>query len=480
MNVDRSSFRPPAPAPQERPLGAWAMLKTLRSNPLECWTKAHFEEPIVLGGYPFARVAVVNDPTAIRQILVENQSAYRKSAIERRVLSARMRNGLVTVDGEQWGKLRRIMAPMFGRKAIARFAPAMARAAADVVERWRSQPDGGAIEIKAEMSRVALESLVGCIFSDGLGDPDAVRAATVRYYATCGGIDLFDILGVPDLVPRLTRLRARSVLRDFDRALDTAIAERRRSLAAEPNAPRDMLGVMLAAQDAETGERMTEVEVKDNVMTLIFGGQETTSSAMTWAIYLLTQSAEWRERVIEEAESVLDRGGEAAAEGLVETRAVVEEALRLYPPVIGITRTTLRRTELAGRTIERGTMLIIAPYVLHRHRRLWRDPDLFDPTRFLPGPAKAVERYAYLPFGVGPRTCLGAAFAMQEATLVVAQLMRNFTLELAPGQSVWPTVDFTMRPRGGLHVRATRRQPAAFAVGTDRRAVTPPRVQPQL
>jgi cytochrome P450 len=136
----------------------------------------------------------------------------------------------------------------------------------------------------------------------------------------------------------------------------------------------------------------------------------------------------------------------------------VEEALRLYPPIIGITRTALQRTELAGRTIERGTMVIIAPYVLHRHRLLWREPDLFDPSRFLPGPAKAVERYAYLPFGVGPRVCIGAAFALHEATLVLATLMRHFALDLAPGQTVWPVINFTLRPRDGLRMTVKRRR----------------------
>jgi cytochrome P450 len=455
-SIAASGFRPPAPMPQPRPLGPLALLKTLRTNPLECWTKAHFEEPIVLGGFPFARVAVVSDPAAIRQVLVEDQAAYRKSAIERRVLASRMPRGLVTVDGEHWHRLRRLLAPLFGRKMTPGFGPAMARVAAALVERLQSRPDGSVWEIKSEMSRVALDALVGCIFSDGLGDPQAIRAATTRYYETSSGIDPFDVIGLPDFVPRLTRLGVRSAAKAFDDALSAAISERRRSLAAGANAPRDMLGAMLAAKDPQTGEQMTEAEVKDNVITFIFGGQETTSTTLTWAIYLLSQSPEWRERVIDEAEEAASRSGHDA-ETLVQTRAVVEEALRLYPPIIGITRTAMRRTELAGHTIGRGTMVIISPYVLHRHRLLWRDPDLFDPSRFLPGAARPVERYAYVPFGVGPRVCIGAAFALHEATLVLATLMRHFTLDLTPGQSVWPVINFTLRPRDGLRMTVQRR-----------------------
>jgi cytochrome P450 len=174
-------------------------------------------------------------------------------------------------------------------------------------------------------------------------------------------------------------------------------------LAIEPNAPRDMLGAMLTAKDPQTGQQMTEAEVKDNVMTFIFGGQETTSSALTWAIYLLSQSPQWRERVAEEADDVIGSPVPDALDALVQTRAVVQEGLRLYPPIIGITRTALRRTELAGRIIDRGTMMVISPYVVHRHRLHWNDPEIFDPSRFLPGRSKTIERYTFLPFGVGPR-----------------------------------------------------------------------------
>jgi cytochrome P450 len=456
-----SGFRPPVPTPPPRPLGPLALLKALRTNPLECWTKAHFEEPIVFGGFPFMRYAVVSDPAAIRKILIDDQSAYRKSTIERRVLGSRMPNGLVTVDGKQWERLRRTLAPLFGRTMTAGFGQAMERVAADLVERWQDMGDGGVVEIKAEMSRVALEALIGCIFSEGLGDPKAVCDAMTRYYATCGGLDPFDVLGFPDFVPRFTRLRVQHVLRDFYEALNAAIAERRRSLAAEPNAPRDMLGAMLAAKDPQTGEQMTEAEVRDNVITFIFGGQETTSSALTWAIYLLSQTPEWRERVAEEADDVIGSRAQNAPGALVKSRAVVEEALRLYPPIIGITRTALRRTELAGHTIDRGTMVVIAPYVVHRHRLLWRDPDVFDPTRFLPGRSKMIERYSFLPFGVGPRMCIGAALAVQEATVVLAALTRRFVLELVPGQAVWPVIDFTMKPRDGLRMSVRRRQSRA-------------------
>src|SRR5262249_36388017 len=232
------------------------------------------------------------------------------------------------------------------------------------------------------------------------------KQVTTEFYSTCGTLDPFDLLGFPDFVPRLTGLRERPILRAFDEGMYRAIAEKRRTVADGSEMPRDMLGAMVTAKDPETGQGMSDREVKDNVMTFIFGGQETTSSALTWAFYLLSQSAEWRERVLAEATRLNKMTWHEAVEVLADTRAVVEEGLRLYPPIIAITRTALRRTEIWGRTIKRGTLVVVPPYVIHRHRLLWRDPDLFDSTRFLHCAREKIERYTFLPFGVGPNSAL--------------------------------------------------------------------------
>jgi cytochrome P450 len=441
-----------------------------------------------MGGLPFARVAVVSEPAAIRKILVEDPADFRKSALERRILSARLRDGLVAADGEQWASQRRMLAPFFGRKMLMQFAPAMAGAAA---ARWRRSA-GEVLECKAEMSALALDALMRSIFHDGLGSDHAAMCTAARdYFAVAGRIDPFDVIGLPDVLPRVTHWRTRTLLRPFDAALDAAIARRRRALDEHSReAPRDILGILLAARDPVTGRGLTEAEVKANVLTFFLAGQETTSTALTWAIYLLSQSSEWSERVAAETQRELQGAGsppEAIADRLVETRAVLDEAMRLYPPIVGITRTASRSTQLAGQQIARNTLIVISPYVLHRHRLLWEDPDLFDPARFLdrprvsrtsvPGPGRGhedpgpgatavggrqnsaakIDRYAYLPFGIGPRMCIGAGFALQEATLVLANVMRSFKLALAPGQTVWPQQRLTLRPRDPLLLRVEPR-----------------------
>jgi cytochrome P450 len=232
MRSAPAGFCPPAPDPLSRPLGPFALLNALANNPIECWTKAHFEEPIVMGGFPFARVAVVTDPAAIRQILVENPSDYGKSALERRILCAHLRDGLVAVEGEQWRRQRQALAPWFSRKTVMHFAPEMALAAAALVERWQNHLDDDVVDIKAEMSRLSLDVLVRCIFSRGLGDdPNAFRTAMMSFFATAVRIDPFDLVGLPDFVPRITRLRLRPMLERFNRDFNfnTALPDRRRS-----------------------------------------------------------------------------------------------------------------------------------------------------------------------------------------------------------------------------------------------------------
>jgi cytochrome P450 len=459
MSSDSLGFRPPRPTPRLRQLGPVALLNTIITNPIECWTEEHFQKPIVVGGFPFARVAVLNDPSAIRKVLVENPSAYRKGILERRILSTRLRDGLAAVDGEQWASQRRTLAPLFGRKAVMQLAPKFADAAGALVKRWCNRRVDEPIDIKIEMAALALEVLTRSIFQTGLGgDPEAVHAAMVGFFASAGRIDLFDLIGLPDAIPRVAQWQMRGVLRTFEHALDAAIAQGRSNLGKNTvNGARDVLDALLMAKDPETGRHMSDAEVKANVLTFFFAGRESTATALTWATYLLSQSPEWSARVTAEAERELRSPFDEATDGLRETRAVVDEAMRLYPPFAGITRTANRREQLAGRAIERGTMIVVSPYVLHRHRLLWNDPDLFDPGRFLDAADRKVDRYAYLPFGVGRRMCIGAGFALQEATIVLATIMKHFSLELVPGQTVWPLQRFTLRPRDPLMMVVKRR-----------------------
>ena len=313
-------------SPGRKPLGPLALLRVLVDNPLEAWTEAHFNEPIVMGGLPFMRVAVVSDPAAIRHVLLDNYENYQKDWLQRRILSAGLSDGLLTAESKQWRKQRRMLAPLFARRTVGHFSSAMVEAARALVTRLDRQR-GEVLDLAVEVTRVSLDVLERTIFSDGLGnDPEEIRKGMKLYFEAIGQIDPLDVLGLPISMPRLGRMRARASLRMFEQAIDAIIVRRRRQLAEAPDGtPQDLLTLLLQAEDPQTGARLSESEVRSNVLTFISAGHETTANSLTWSLFLLSQAPDWCDRLRAEAERELDGPAEGLSERLVETRAVIEE-----------------------------------------------------------------------------------------------------------------------------------------------------------
>jgi cytochrome P450 len=334
----------------------------------------------------------------------------------------------------------------------------MTGAAEVLIERWAGLGEDATIEVGAEMAKVTLDVLERTIFSDGFGsDAEVIRIAMATYFNTIGKISPLDVLGVPDFVPRLSRTRIRSTLNFFESEVDRVISARRQILAKQPDeAPNDLLTHLLQAFDSET-EGITEGELRSNILTFIAAGHETTANTLSWAMFLLSQSLQWRQRIEDEVDREHIGGVNGLSDRLVETRAVIEEAIRLYPPIAAISRVALDGDDLGGEHVRRGSLIVISPYVLHRHRLLWERPDVFDPRRILGIDRSRIDRFAYLPFGVGPRKCIGSIFALQEATLVLATIVKNFSFELSPGHAVWPTLRVTLLPANGLPMRIRKR-----------------------
>jgi cytochrome P450 len=451
--------RPPAPTPREAPLGPLATLRVLRKNPIETWTKAHFELPILVGPTILGPIAVINDPAAIRRVFLDNAANYRKDGLQRRVLGEGLRDGLLVVEGDDWRAQRRALAPLFTPKTVASFAYPITAAAEDLVARWLRLREGRVIDVQPEMARATLDVLGRTIFSDGLGrDPTQFMTAITRYFLTLGRLDPFDALDFPEWVPRWSKLNSKGALDFFAAAVQEIIDKRKRRLTREgAKAPRDILTLLLEAQDPETGAGLSDRQVQANVLTFIGAGHETTANALTWALYLLSMSKDWRERLGAEADAVLSGPVEDYADKLVATRAVIEEAMRLYPPVASMSRQAVGPDDLAGKRIRKNTLVMVSQWVLHRHRRLWEEPECFDPSRFLPGARDKIDRFAYLPFGAGPRVCIGASFALQEAAILLAHIMRTFRLELKKDHPVMPAQHITLRPEHGLPMRVLRR-----------------------
>ncbi|MHB8886091.1 MAG: cytochrome P450 [Methylovirgula sp.] len=439
------------------PLGPFGLLATLRRNPIETWTEAHFDQFMLAGQTILGNAAVVSAPAAIRHILVDNAENYRKDGLQRRILASGLGDGLLTAEGERWRTQRRAAAPLFSAKNILSFAPPMAEAAAMLVRRWQSRRDGAIINVQKSMARVTLDALQRTILADGLGcAPEDFMDALSDYFETVGRLDPFDLLDFPGWLPRVTRMRSRKSLAFFDSAVAAILARRKEKLAENAaGVPRDLLTLLLESQNSDAGAGLTDAELRANIITFIGAGHETTANALTWALYLLACSEEWQERLGREADRFASAQTETQA--LVETRAVIEEAMRLYPPVASLSREALGPDDVLGRRIRKGTLVMIVPWIVHRHRRLWDNPDCFDPRRFLPGARETIDRFAYLPFGAGARVCIGATFALQEAVIVLSTIMRHFHLRPVASHAVRPIQHITLRPQDGMPLIVTRR-----------------------
>jgi cytochrome P450 len=460
--LEAASFHPPHPRPRTEPLGMVAFLRAVRENPLNTWMEAHFQEPIITGEGALGRMTVVNDPAIIRHILLDNAANYRKDDLQIRILAPGLGRGLVTAEGDEWRLQRRTIAPLFTPRTVSSFFPAMVEAAERLVRRWQRRPEGRVVDASLDMTRVTLDVLERTIFTQGVPkDPDALGRAITRYFNSLGRVDPLDIFGFPDWVPRLGRLRARPSIRFFEETVNELIDARKALLARGEPAPRDLLTLLLEAADPETGKGLSDIEVRTNIVTFIGAGHETTANALSWSLYLLSQDERVRAHVEREVDEVL---GEELLEPhhlekLVYTRAVIDEAVRLYPPAPYMSRTAIQDDRIGELEIPAGSMVVIAPYVLHRHKKLWDQPDLFRPERFLPENRSRIDRFAYLPFGAGPRVCIGASFSLQEAVIVLATIARSMRLDLVEGHEVAPVQRITLRPRGGLPMRLTQRAP---------------------
>ena len=446
--------RAPAPIPLDTPPGTLGLLKGLRDNPVATWTRWHFEQPIVHGKSVLGRVAVVSDPAVIRHVLVENSANYDKGGLQRRMLGGGLGTGLLLAEGQDWKAQRRALAPLFSPRHVEGFKRAMVEVAREMAERWSGLRDGRRIDVAAEMARVTLRVLGRTVFSEAMNGPEDQFARTVsRYLEAVGKVDPLDILDLPSWVPRLSSAQTKPLIRFFEEEVSGMLAKRRALLAGDAAAaPRDLLTLLLEARDPETGLGLSDDDVKANLITFLIAGHETTSNALTWALFLLSEHPEARAAVEREVDALMPDGtiDPTRVDAFVQTRAALDEAMRLYPPAASISREALGPDVLGGIRIKARTMVVVSPYVLHRHKLLWHAPDHFVPERFLPENRGGIDRFAYIPFGAGPRICIAASFALQEAVIILATAMRHVRLTLAPGHEVMPVQRVALRSRGGM------------------------------
>lgn len=416
----------------------------LRENALGVWPEAAYEQDTIRRRLLSGITLLVNAPGAIRHILVDNPDNYRRTHASIRILRPLTGDGLLLSTGDAWRHQRRTIAPALAPRMLPMLTRHIATAAEEAVAQLAAKA-GQPVDLLAAVQTLALEIAGRSMFSVGTQPYGAaMRPMLAEYGLTFARPTLLDMLLPPSIMTPRDR-RRRRFQRRWMALIDSIMQARLRVPASDT--PRDLFDLLRAARDPDTGAGFSDDELRDQVATMILAGHETTAVTLFWSLLLLAQAPAAQERIAHEAASLdLSPDGAAAAlDQLIYTKAVVSEALRLFPPAFVIVRQAIAGDVADGIVIPRGTIIMMSPWVLHRHRKFWRDPDAFDPTRFLPG-APTPPRFAYLPFGAGPRVCVGAQFALAEATLVLARLAKSFDITRDSAEPVLPVAVVTTQP----------------------------------
>ena len=455
LPVARRPLVPPSPPRAADDMTLFGKVRAMRQSAISTWAQRAYEEDIIRGRFFGRNSFIVNAPDAIRHVLVDNYENYTRTPVGMRVLRPVLGEGLLIAEGKAWKHQRRTLAPAFTPRAVGMLVPHMVAVIGETVEALK-QNQGAPIDLRHVMQHMTLEIAGRTMFSFEMGR----HGSTLRDFV----MEYGERLARPHFLDMLLPLSWPSP-QDFSRArfrkrwtafIAMLMAERRAAGKTEGAPPRDLFDLMGEARDPETGKAFTDQQLGDEVATMILAGHETTATALFWSLYLLSLDPATQDELVAEV-AALPADTASDVERLKFTRAVIDETMRLYPPAFLIARAAHADDTIAGYPVRKGDLIMIAPWLLHRHEKLWREPNAFVPSRFMP-PAPPPDRFAYLPFGVGARVCIGAHFGLVEATLALARLIGAFRIELIDKAPVMPVGVVTTQPdRSPMFVIKPRR-----------------------
>jgi cytochrome P450 len=403
-------------------------------------------------------IYIANSPDVIHDILVEQAARFYKSTQNKSALDPILGSGVFTSDGDLWKRQRKLVQPAFHARRIGAYADIMVKYAVQMVDRWES---GATLEIDREMTALTMSVITKAMFGADVSSEAKAFTEILTPVLEIANKRLDAVFPLPVWIPTPNNLRLKAAVAKIDRILQRFIDDRR--MSGEDTG--DLLSMLLMAQDADDGETMSDKQVRDEAITVFGAGHETTATALMWTWYLLSQHSEVEAKLLAELDSVL--GGRTPTlddlPNLPYTEMVVKEAMRLYPPAFAAARDSIADVTVAGYRLKKGSPIIINIYGVHRDERYFPNPEQFIPERFSPENEKNIPKYAYLPFGAGPRVCLGNMFAMMEARLILATVAQRVRLSLAPGHPVVPGRVFTLRPKNGLKMNVSLRDPVRTA-----------------
>lgn len=439
------------PAPTLRGNLLFGNMTALQRDPLRFNTQVSNQlgHVVRVRAFPGIYVYLITHPKDVEHVLQTNQHNYRKPDLFFKAVSLLAGKGILTSEGDLWLHQRRLIQPAFHRSKLATLADLMAHSAQSAAENLSTRVKQNAtIDVADEMMRLTLKVVSVALFSTDISGDASRLGHAVRDTFEHVSYRMNHAFRFPESVPTRRNRRFKEAKRLLDEMVFGLINERRRT--KEDNG--DLLSMLLAARDEDTGEAMSDQQIRDEVMTLILAGHETTGAALSWTWYLLSQNPEARGKLHAEVDQVLS--GRAPRlddlDRLPYNRMVFAESMRLYPPAWGLPREAIADDTLGGYHIPAGSLVSLSQWVTQRHPDFWEKPEQFDPERFSAERSEGRPRYAYFPFGGGARQCIGNHFALIEAHLAIAAIAQRFTLDLVPGHPVEPDPTFTLRPRHGL------------------------------
>lgn len=442
--------------PPPKRLGGMDLLRTALRNPLELLWEDVYREGQLTQKLNGRTTVIVTDPDLVREVLVDRER-FIKSEIGRRVASPMAGDGILISEGEHWRRQRQIAAPIFRHSEIERYAKPVLASAESEAQRLAKLPPGQQISLYDEMKHATLQAFADTALSGSYRfDVEAHVEAVNTVFASSGWMVALAILGLPERFPYPGRKRTMAAA-NFVRGVASEVVAARSGQSRH----EDLLQALMDSRDEESGAAMNDPEIIDNLVSFVLAGYETTALALTWTFYLLSIHPEIEARVLAEIEEAGGADGIAPEQigQLAYTRQAISEALRLYPPLPWLLRRPSGDAVLGDVKVNAKSSIVIPVYAVHRHKKLWDEPDLFNPDRFSPEATKARHKHAYLPFGSGPRICIGQGFAMLELIAVVAKILPRFRFELAGGPTT-PISRGTLRPQNGMAMFIHPRQPS--------------------
>ena len=462
-------FCPAYPKPRGKLASVWALFKSARHSWLDALSERSYRMQMGEVHFPGMDLYMVNDPAEVRRVLSGEAAQFPKNPLLADALRPLLGNSVLTTNGATWQRQREMMNPAFAQARLEASFPVMAAAVQDMLERLRQTAGtGAALDIEVEMTHVTADIIFRTIFSEPLKGEDALQVfeAFARFQALAPQLMLPSLFGVRWLVWPWNLVRSRRSAAQIRQLLERLVRPRHTAWQrGDDRGKNDILASFMAARHGSTGAAFTFDELVDQVAVLFMAGHETSASALTWAAYLLAKAPEVQERVHQEALAAMGQQApeQSHMKDMVLTRNVFRETLRLFPPVGFIARESSQACPMRDKVVPRGASVVVSPWLIHRHRERWSEPDAFNPDRFEQDSSRESVRQAYLPFGMGPRVCMGAAFALQEATLILASLVRAFRLEAVAGHTPMPVGRLTIRSGNGVRLRIVQRGPGSEA-----------------